>query len=232
MAAKKDGILLESGTNEVEILEFLLDGQSFGVNVAKIQAIVQFDAKNLTVIPLSPPSLAGMLLFRDRTIPLLDLKNVLGIMSTSTWGMEGDGEEENRIVLVMEFNGLTSAAIIDGVNRIHRISWEDLKPLNPLLNDCTEEYTGTVTLNGRDILILDLEKIVGGLVAGGAFSETKSKVSGHPARWNAATTTSFSWRTRAPSGIRSPASSAITATPDFRSTTTAGRRFPGLRSSP
>jgi len=35
----KDGILLESGTNEVEILEFVLDDQHFGVNVLKIQAI-------------------------------------------------------------------------------------------------------------------------------------------------------------------------------------------------
>jgi len=38
-----EGILLESGTNEVEILEFTLGGQSFGVNVLKIQAIEQFD---------------------------------------------------------------------------------------------------------------------------------------------------------------------------------------------
>lgn len=30
------GILLESGTNELEILEFTLAGNSYGINVAKI----------------------------------------------------------------------------------------------------------------------------------------------------------------------------------------------------
>lgn len=30
-------ILLENGTNELEVLEFIVDGNSYGINVAKIR---------------------------------------------------------------------------------------------------------------------------------------------------------------------------------------------------
>lgn len=33
------GILLESGTNELEILEFTVGGNSYGINVAKVREI-------------------------------------------------------------------------------------------------------------------------------------------------------------------------------------------------
>ena len=35
-------ILLESGTNELEILEFVVDGHNYGINVAKIREIISY----------------------------------------------------------------------------------------------------------------------------------------------------------------------------------------------
>lgn len=51
---QKNDILLESGINELELLVFLLRDQPFCVNVAKVQAIVQYDASNVTELPDSP----------------------------------------------------------------------------------------------------------------------------------------------------------------------------------
>ena len=64
MASKdsNQGILLETGTNEVEIIEFYLGGQSFGINVAKVKQIVQFEAKLLTEIPETHPAVLGTFL--------------------------------------------------------------------------------------------------------------------------------------------------------------------------
>jgi len=39
----EQGILLESGTNELELLAVLVNDQLFGMNVAKVQSIQQFD---------------------------------------------------------------------------------------------------------------------------------------------------------------------------------------------
>ena len=40
-------ILLENGTNELEVLEFRLDGNAYGINVAKIKEIITLINRNL-----------------------------------------------------------------------------------------------------------------------------------------------------------------------------------------
>ena len=62
---KKQEILLKSGTNEMELLTFLPSGQLFGVNVAKVQSIIQYDSSLVTKIPNAPNAMLGMLLYRD-----------------------------------------------------------------------------------------------------------------------------------------------------------------------
>ncbi len=158
----KEGILLESGTNEMELLEFIVGSQGFGVNVAKIQAIEPYDRKRVTRIPNAHPSVAGMLLFREKTIPLIDLTTELDMVDKQTQKSDSQegAEPPTRIVLAMEFNRMAAAFLVDGVNRIHRISWEQISPLSPLFVEHAADFTGSVQLEGRDILIVDVEKIV------------------------------------------------------------------------
>ncbi|NBB95394.1 MAG: response regulator [Planctomycetes bacterium] len=162
----KDSILLESGTNEVEILEFVLNGQGFGINVAKVQAIEQFDPGRVTQMPQARHSMAGVLLFRERTLPLIDLSAELGVTRHATDYDANDtltaaNDDDKQIVLVLEFNDITSAVLVDGVNRIHRISWEDISPLSSTLARTSAVFTGSVHIEKREILIVDMEKIIG-----------------------------------------------------------------------
>ena len=48
-------ILLENGTNELEVLEFKLDGNSYGINVAKIREIITY--QDVTPVPNAHPSI-------------------------------------------------------------------------------------------------------------------------------------------------------------------------------
>lgn len=75
----KQEILLESGTNEMEFMTFRIGKQSFGMNVAKIQSIMQFDEKLVTGIPMAHPYMMGMMLYRDTCIPLIDLAKALNM---------------------------------------------------------------------------------------------------------------------------------------------------------
>jgi two-component system chemotaxis response regulator CheV len=162
----KEGILLESGTNEVEILEFVLNGQGFGVNVAKVQAIEQFDRGKVTKMPQARSSMAGVLLFRNRTLPLIDLSSELGVTRHASDYDDSNtltaaDDEEKQIVLVLEFNNITSAVLVDGVNRIHRVSWKEISPLSSTLARTSAVFTGSVNIEKREILIVDMEKIIG-----------------------------------------------------------------------
>jgi len=180
-----DGILLESGTNEVEILEFVVGGQPFGVNVLKIQAIEQYDPARVTQIQLSHPSVVGTLLFRENCITLIDLAAEMEdeisdqdsdisdavdsvvspemTASSEKAGNEDHGQSDptgNKLTLVMEFNNMKTAFLVDGVNRIHRVSWESIKPLSPFLASTDSKFTGSMQIQEREILIVDMEKVV------------------------------------------------------------------------
>ncbi|HCY86205.1 MAG TPA: chemotaxis protein CheV, partial [Desulfobacteraceae bacterium] len=65
--ALNSGILLESGTNEMELLTVFVGEQAFGMNVAKVQSIQQYDADRVTPLPDAPKGVAGMYLYRDKT---------------------------------------------------------------------------------------------------------------------------------------------------------------------
>ncbi len=158
-------ILLEAGTNELEIVEFYLeeettreDGQPYtgyyGVNVAKVLEIIR--KPKITELPeVSHPSVMGAFNLRSRVIPLVDL---------SLWLGKTRVENEAPKVIVTEFNQVTTAFLVSGVTRIHRISWEQVEPPSPYVTMVTgSSITGVVKLEGRIVLILDLEKIVADL---------------------------------------------------------------------
>lgn len=161
-------ILLESGTNELEIVEFYLDegipvsdasGTKnykgfYGVNVAKVLEIIRLP--RVTELPQVPhPSVLGAFNLRNHIIPLVDL---------SIWLGKTRQELESPKVIVTEFNKVTTAFLVSGVTRIHRLSWESVEPPNnyvsTLSGDC---ITGVVKLDDRIVFMLDLEKIVADL---------------------------------------------------------------------
>lgn len=146
-------ILLDIGTNEVEILEFMLGEQSFGINVAKIMQIVAYDESKHTDVPGESPALLGVFLWQDRTIPLIDLNIALN-------RKRAEGEKQHAIVLVTRFNDVTNGFLINGVNRIHRIDWDQIKSASAIIGNYTSNVTGSVSIEGKEILLVDFEYIV------------------------------------------------------------------------
>ena len=184
-------ILLEAGTNELEVVEFYLDeilpngvvpeglqpaqelanayaakeaeekgGEPtvyrgyYGVNVAKVLEIIRMP--KVTELPeVQHPCVLGAFNLRSRIIPLVDLAMWLG----KTGVPSPDAKN-----IVTEFNNVTTAFMVSGVNRIHRISWEEVEPPNRYVAVVTQStIVGVVKLEGRIVFLLDLEKIVANL---------------------------------------------------------------------
>ncbi len=153
------GILLESGTNEVEILEFYVHGQSFGINVAKIQEIVQYREELVTKLPEQPHAIRGSYLVRKNMHLLVDMQKHL--FNTDTVAGESGSQQ---VVLITEFNKNKTGFLLEAVNRIYRCTWDKLTPIaNYALTDQIA-VLGTINVEGRDIVILDLESILGHLI--------------------------------------------------------------------
>ncbi|MCG8618496.1 MAG: chemotaxis protein [Desulfobacterales bacterium] len=145
------GILLESGTNEMELLTVFVGEQAFGMNVAKVQSIQQYDADRVTPLPDAPAGVAGMYLYRDKTIPLLDLSQILDIPPNFA--------EDREIIVVTEFNNSVNSFKVQGVKRIYRMSWKEFVPMDAML-ETDSCFTGSVHVDDTQILVLDLEQIL------------------------------------------------------------------------
>ena len=142
-------ILLENGTNELEVLEFVLDGNAYGINVAKIKEIIHYE--EVTPVPNAHPSIEGIFMPRDTMITAIDLKNCL----------QRGVSEAGGLFIITNFNKLDIAFHVDAVRGIHRVSWENIIKPGATVSSAEESIsTGIVKLDNRLIIILDFEKIV------------------------------------------------------------------------
>jgi two-component system chemotaxis response regulator CheV len=149
----KQEILLESGTNEVEIAEFGLCSQSFGVNVAKIREFIPFEGVTVSRLPGRHPSVDGVFMLRGKPIPLVDLSRHLNLSQPKS--------SNQPVVVVTEFNHMTTAFIADYIHRIHRVSWAEFKPLSAVVASGSPCVVGSINLEEHEVLVLDLEHIIG-----------------------------------------------------------------------
>lgn len=163
-------ILLESDTNELEIVEFRIDevdGNNglvpcyYGVNVAKVREIIRLP--QMSKIVNAKPGIEGMIKLRDKIITIINLATILN---------KNTGDLVADRVVVLEFNNLMVGVLVHSVSRIYRISWKSVEP--PSAAAHSDEVTGLVKMDDRIILVLDFEKIVAELCSESALQPLDS----------------------------------------------------------
>ena len=146
-------ILLESGTNELELLEFQVGDNNFGINISKVVEIMINE--DVTPVPNSPEEIEGVFIPRDKLISVIDLHKVVHVPHTSS------GKE---IFIICEFNRMHVAFHVTSVKGIQRISWADIADPPAVTSGSSDEAiglaTGVAKINDRIIIIMDFEKIV------------------------------------------------------------------------
>ncbi len=144
-------ILLESGTNEIEIMQFTIFGELYGINVAKVREIMMAD--KVKPVPHSHGAVEGIFKPRDILLTVINLPKYLT-------GDSGD-KNERDLFIVTNFNKMHIAFRVHTVVGISRISWEDIqKPDKTLTNGEDGVATGIAQCGGQLVTILDFEKIV------------------------------------------------------------------------
>ncbi|WP_078553327.1 chemotaxis protein [Bacillus alkalicellulosilyticus] len=146
----KKGILLESGTNELEIIVFSIGDEMFGINVLKVREII--NPLPITKMPNSHPNVEGIIRLRDMILPVINLGKVLNFPVSNN-------PEKDKLVVV-EFNNIKAAFHVDDVSRIHRISWEQIEKPSEVTQGLEQSTIGVIKLDDEMVLLLDYEKIV------------------------------------------------------------------------
>lgn len=144
-------ILLESGTNELEIMEFTVGGELFGINIAKIREIMR--AQETKRMPNSHNFVEGIFKQRGEVITVIDLAKCLNI--------ERSENKSHDIFILTHFNKLNFAFRVESVVGIDRVSWEDIKKTDKVIYSGEDSVaTAIAEYKDRLITILDFEKII------------------------------------------------------------------------
>jgi two-component system chemotaxis response regulator CheV len=162
--SKNNNILLEVGTNELEVITFylewidpdtkLLHKNTYGINAAKVRELVAYPG-NITELASSVPCVKGVFLLRNNTIPLIDLCNWFSYQTEEK--KEGD---RKWVVIVADLNGKAFGFITHGVDKVYRISWSQIIP-PPELVASGQSITGICQVDNLIIQMIDFERIVG-----------------------------------------------------------------------
>ena len=142
-------VTTEVGTNEWQLVVFVLGDQSFAINVDKTREILRWPG--VRSIPDAPVALIGITSVRGEVLPMVDLRIFLGIPPVTPM--------EQSKVIIAEFNEVKLGFVVDAVERIYRIKSEDLDA------SMTGKYLGdwilyVIKRDSRNVLLLDYEAIV------------------------------------------------------------------------
>ncbi len=143
-----DDILIATGSGELGVMEFKVNGKYYGINVLKLKGIVQLD--EIIGMPHRKPEVLGVSNIRNTITSVIDLACVLENRNSDL--------PEKPLALLCEFNGINIAFLVDSVEGIRTLRWEDMGSDG---NDDLEKITtGGFLIDGRILIMLDFESIV------------------------------------------------------------------------
>ena len=147
----KRGILLESGTNEIEVMEFTINESLYGINVAKVKEILV--SQPVKHMPHAHPAVEGIFKPRDKVITVVDLPTYL---------LGETGEKKSKdLFIITNFNKMNIAFRVHTVVGISRISWKSIQKPDKTVAGGNEGIATGIAQCGDDLVtILDFEKIV------------------------------------------------------------------------
>ncbi|MBT2683582.1 chemotaxis protein [Bacillus sp. ISL-37] len=143
-------ILLESGTNELEIVEFGIGQNKFAINVMKVKEIL--NPVPVVAIPNAHPFVEGIMELRGEVLPVINVAAALGLK-------ESTNPQQDKLI-VAEFNQMKTVFHVHTVSQIHRISWAHIEKPSDMYQGQESQIIGVIKLGGEMVLFLDFEKIL------------------------------------------------------------------------
>jgi purine-binding chemotaxis protein CheW len=142
-------IALDARSQSVSVV---VAGQSWGIPIAKVREVLGPQA--ITPVPLAPPAVAGSLNLRGRIVTVLDLRTTLGLEPTAA--------PERATEVVVEHDGDLYSLLIDEIGDAMDLSAGSIEtPPQTMDPRWRALATGIVKLDGRLLLMLDLDRLLG-----------------------------------------------------------------------
>lgn len=143
---------LASGSNELKILEYLIGDLHLGINILKVSRVLDYPERLSRPGSGAHPSVIGMFEDHGNIVPLVDLADVLGLKKAETRGR----------VIITEFYDEINGFLVDSVDRVHTISWNQVKGSEEVMSNIDNPFVLAIAQPSEklNIMLLDYEKIV------------------------------------------------------------------------
>ncbi|MBN2010488.1 chemotaxis protein CheV [candidate division KSB1 bacterium] len=149
---KEPEAYLASGSNELKILEYMIGDLHLGINILKVSRVLVHPEKLARPGSGIHSSVVGMFEDHGNLVPMVDLAEFLGLKKS----------EQNGRVIITEFYNEINGFLVDSVDRVHTISWKQVKGSDEVMSNIDNPFVLAVAKPSADknILLLDYEKIV------------------------------------------------------------------------
>lgn len=140
------------GSNKMEILLFSMGTKEiFGINVFKVREVLR--TPDITKTPNAQPGCEGIISLRGNIIPIISLAKVLG--------MQSEDEKPYPTLIVSEFSRASQGFLVKEVDKIIRVSWEDVRLPDKMLTGENSWTTALTQLeDGTIVNIIDVEQVL------------------------------------------------------------------------
>jgi len=141
-----------AGMNRMELLLFTIKGtQLFGINVFKVREVIR--TPPISPVPKADPRVVGVSDIRGHTMPMIDLAKALDLEPVPA------DKYSETLTIVTEFNSSIQGFLVEDVDRIVHLRWEDiLAPPDSLQG--VNYLTGITRARDQIVEIVDVEKVL------------------------------------------------------------------------
>lgn len=138
-------------TSILQLMEFTIAGDSFGINVAKVTEIMR--RCPITPMTLSHPCIDGVIKPRERIITVINLPRYMNMSESE--------DAELDMLMITNFDSVNAAFLVHTVEGMHQIKWSDVeRPSAIIYGDLDSVITGTTKIGDKLITIIDFEKVI------------------------------------------------------------------------
>ena len=134
-----------------EFLVFALGSEEYGIDILKVQEIRGYDT--VTRIANAPEFVKGVINLRGIIVPIVDMRIKFNL---------GRVEYDHQtVVIILNVASRVVGMVVDGVSDVLTLAQEQVMPAPEFGGTLATEYlTGLGTVDGRMLILMDIEKLM------------------------------------------------------------------------
>jgi purine-binding chemotaxis protein CheW len=137
-----------------EFLTFRLGHESYGIEILKVQEIRGYETP--TALAYAPEFIKGVINLRGVIVPILDLRIKFQLAQAVY--------DDFTVVIILNVAGRVVGVVVDSVSDVLTLAAENIRP-TPEFSSATFDtryITGFGSVDGRMLILLDIEKLMTG----------------------------------------------------------------------